>query len=90
MKRTFKKITSFILSAIIACTASICAFADEPADNGSNAKNEMIKNGYIAAQAEESTALPGWLIASIAGAAVLGGVIVTGAIVSGHRKGTEE
>lgn len=90
MKRTLKTLSALIISALIACTASICAFAAEPADNGSNAKNDMLKNGYIAAQAEESTALPGWLAASAAGAAVLIGVIITGAIVSGHRKGNDE
>ena len=90
MKRTLKHLSALIISAFIACTASICAFAAEPADNGSNAKNEMLKNGYIAAQTEESTALPGWLAASAAGAAVLVGVIITGAIVSGRRKDSEE
>ena len=85
MTKLLKTITSIVVLATTLLIVSVYASAQSPADNGSNAKNEMTQNGLIAEQTSESNAFPGWIVLSTAGAAVLVGGIVAGSVISNRK-----
>ncbi len=87
MKKWLTKGTASLITALMLSGAcAICGHAAAPVENGSNAKAELAEKNMIAPNvSEESNAFPGWLVLSSAGAVVIVGGIVAGAVISGRN-----
>ncbi len=87
MKKTFKKLSTIIITAAALICLAVPAFAEAPKENGSSAKAALAEQTGTQA-VTESEAFPTWIIYSSIGAVAVIGITV-GAIVIGKKSGED-